>query len=149
VFVSFGFWPIDSDPIHSDKFHKVTINPELNFNHVFHVTITANLIRHIEASALEIDVLGSGVSNGGSNSNETKENHSESTTNQGQSNENEHHHTVVANKRIRELEEELEKYKKRENMWNSMIDNNPNVQIEASNFFQKAGVDQSSVCTVC
>ena len=55
VFVSFKFWPIDNEPIKSNKFQKMTINPELNFYHIFPVTINSDLVNHIEASALEID----------------------------------------------------------------------------------------------
>ena len=152
VFVSFKFWPIHQESISSTKYTKATINPELKFYHVFNVEISSQLVTHIEASALEIDVLGSGVDRSSSSSSDRQDtnggSHGGSGGSGGKSGD-QVVHQIKANERISELELELEKYKQRELILNNVMTNNPKAQKQAEKIFQKAGIDQSSVCSVC
>ena len=144
VFVTFGFWPADAEPISSPKFTKATINPELAFCHVFPVEINLLLVAHIEASALEIDVLGSGMETSNGGGNEDGDDFSSQTGGSDAS-----VHQIKANERISCLERELEEYRQREKLLQDLLSQDPKAQKSARKLFQKAGVEESSVCSVC
>jgi hypothetical protein len=142
VFVSFGFWPVGNEPIKSGKFEKTTINPELKFYHTFPVEISAQLVAHIEASALEIDVLGSGVRA------VVEEGGDQGTASSTNCNGSNSIHQIKANERISALEQELEMYKERERVLQDMLAKDPKAQKTAEKLMKKNGVEQSSVCSM-
>ena len=59
-------------------------------------------------------------------------------------------HQLKANERIQLLELEVERYKERERLMRQVLAREqPQVQQQAAQLFQKAGIEQSSVCSIC
>ena len=92
-------------------------------------------------TCFQIDVLGSDSNGAVDHRGEGKEEGGGGKTAQ---------HQLKANERIQLLELEVERYKERERLMRQVLAREqPQVQQQAAQLFQKAGIEQSSVCSIC
>ena len=145
VFVKFSFWPAEGNAYEIPKCKTKTINPVFNHTKVFAIRVTDDFIKHVQQTALEFDVMGSG---GGDDSDigVTRNGVSMAGTSNagGKYNEDDKKRIADLEAQLREMKQQQEEFSKMQNKLMS----NPEAKKHVQAAMEVAGVDNSSVCSV-
>ena len=145
AFVKFSFWPAEGNAYEIPKCKTKTINPVFNHTKVFAIRVTDDFIKHVQQTALEFDVMGSG---GGDDSDIGMTRNGVSMAGfsnaGGKYNEDDKKRIADLEAQLREMKQQQEEFSKMQNKLMSHPEAKKHVQAA----MEVAGVDNSSVCSV-
>ena len=149
VYVKFSFWPAEGNAYEIPRCKTKTINPVFNHTKVFAIRVTDDFIKHVQQTALEFDVMGSGGDDNHNNINMTRNGIGGSMSG---------NNTMAGNKyneddkkRIAELEAQVAEMKRQEEEMKKMqnkLMSHPEAKKHVQAALEVAGVDNSKVCVV-